>query len=125
PALYPGTISVAASNPDNRPWKGSSRGSTVDIAAPGEDVYVPFINKKFEDIMVYGSGTSYATPQVAAAAMLWRAKHHDVIRALYKIPWQIVEAFRHCLRATANKPNHWDTKNYGSGILDMAALLNC
>lgn len=124
PALYPGTVAVAAFNPNRKPWKGSSYGTTVDVSAPGEDVYVPFENKDLQEIMAYGSGTSYATPHVAAAAILWKAKHLDKL-SKYNQPWQVVEAFRHCLRVSAskNKPSNWDTKNYGSGLLDIQLLL--
>ncbi|HTN47109.1 MAG TPA: S8 family serine peptidase [Flavipsychrobacter sp.] len=123
PALYPGTIAVAASNPHDYPWKGSCYGQVVDIAAPGEDVYVPFVNKKFEDIMVYGSGTSYATPHVAAAAVLWKTKYYDQLKD-YIYPWQIVEAFRFCLKQSARTPNAWQSESYGAGILDVNGLLN-
>lgn len=124
PALYPGTVAVAAFNPNRKPWKGSSYGTTVDVSAPGEDVYVPFENKDLKEIMAYGSGTSYATPHVASAAILWKAKHLDKL-SKYNQPWQVVEAFRHCLRVSAskNKPANWDTKNYGSGLLDIQLLL--
>jgi len=124
PALYPGTVAVAAFNPNRKPWKGSSYGTTVDVSAPGEDVYVPFENKDLKEIMAYGSGTSYATPHVASAAILWKAKHLDKL-SKYNQPWQVVEAFRHCLRVSAskNKPSNWDTKNYGSGLLDIQLLL--
>lgn len=125
PALYPGTIAVAAFNPNQRPWKGSSYGNKVDIAAPGEDVYVPFEDESLKEIMAYGSGTSYATPHVASAAVLWKAKHQSKLTE-YNYPWQIVEAFRYCLKQSAskNKPAHWDSKNYGAGILDIQALLD-
>lgn len=124
PALYPGTIAVAAFNPNRKPWKGSSYGSTVDVAAPGEDVYVPFEDRQLKEIMAYGNGTSYATPHVAAAAVLWKAKHGDKLRK-YREPWMRVEAFRTCLRNSAarNKPSGWDTKNYGAGLLDISGLL--
>lgn len=104
PAVYPpGTIAVAASNPNNEPWRHTSYGPAVDIAAPpGEDVYVPFLSKKKEDIMVFGSGTSYATPHVATAAALWKAKNQEVLKYV-KEPWQIVELFRYKLKETANK----------------------
>lgn len=124
PALYPGTIAVAAINPFNYPWRGSSYGPTVDIAAPGEDVYVPFVNKKYEEIMVYGSGTSYATPHVASAAVLWKAKHYQAL-ASYSRPWMLVEAFRHCLKNSAYLPVNWDNSNYGAGILHIPSLLEC
>lgn len=126
PAMYPGTIAVAAVNPKDEPWSGSSNGAVVDIAAPGEAVYVPFIDKHGNEIMVYGDGTSYATPQVASAAMLWKAKNLEEIKTKYKEPWQIVEAFRITLKATARRPEAWPEKNYklyGQGILDIGALL--
>lgn len=124
PALYPGTIAVAAINPNRKPWRGSSYGSEVDISAPGEDVYVPSIDEKYNEIMVYGSGTSYATPHVAAAAALWKAVHHDKLMEKYRFPWQIVEAFRCCLKQSVSKPATWDSENYGAGILNIPALLS-
>lgn len=125
PALYPGTIAVAAINPNDKPWKGSSYGHMVDIAAPGEDVYVPFLDKDRKEIMSYGNGTSYATPHVASAALLWKARHLQKLNTIYDYPWQIVEAFRYCLEATARIPQGWDGKQYGKGILDIENLLNC
>ena len=127
PAVYPGTIAVAASNPNNDIWRYSSYGPAVDITAPGEDVYVPFQSKKREDIMVFGSGTSYATPHVASAAALWKAKYSEQLKHVEK-PWQIVELFRTHLRDSANKdPNKnghkWDTERFGAGILDVKKLL--
>ncbi len=120
PALYPGTIAVAATNPNDLPWSGSSHGPAVDISAPGEDVYVPFLDKQRQEIMAYGSGTSYATPQVAAAAMLWKARHYDALGQY--LPWQVVEAFRTALKKSARK-GQWTTGGYGAGILDITNLL--
>ncbi len=125
PALYPGTIAVAAINPDEKPWRGTSYGPAVDIAAPGEAVYVPFIDEEGREIMAYGDGTSYATPHVAAAAALWKAHYAAEIKTRYPEKWQIVEAFRVCLRQTARKPGaDWKDKLYGAGILNIDALLN-
>ena len=126
PALYPGTIAVAAINPDLKPWNGSSNGPAVDIAAPGEAVYVPFWDKNKNENMCYGNGTSYATPHVAAAAMLWKAKHKEAL-AKYTQPWQVVEAFRLCLKKSCSKPDGWTanySKKFGEGILDVDKLLS-
>ena len=125
PAMYPGTIAVGGSNPADDPWSGSSYGKAVDITAPGEDIYVPFVDKQGAEIMVYGSGTSYATPQVASAAMMWKARHYDQLK--HYQGWEVVEAFRACVRGSARKPAAWPERyynNYGSGILDIEALLN-
>ncbi len=127
PAVYPGTIAVAASNPNNEVWEYSSYGPSVDITAPGEDVYVPFKSKKQEDIMVFGSGTSYATPHVASAAAMWKAKHLDFLKRHVSEPWQTVELFRKHLKESANtKPDgrEWDDERFGAGILDVQSLLN-
>ena len=124
PAMYPGTIAVGGSNPADDPWNGSSYGKTVDITAPGEDIYVPFVDKQGAEIMVYGSGTSYATPQVASAAMMWKARHYDQLKSYPG--WEVAEAFRTCLKGSARKPAAWPERyynNYGSGILDIEALL--
>ncbi len=123
PALLPGTIAVAATNPNEKPWRGSSYGPEIDISAPGEDIYVPALDEKYNEIMVYGSGTGYAAAHVAAAAAAWKAKHRKELAEKYHFPWQIVEAFRTCLKNSANQPAGWDTTNYGLGILDIAALL--
>lgn len=123
PALFPGTIAVAAINPENKPWPKSSRGKTVDISAPGEDIYVPRTDGKVQS-MSFGSGTSYAAPHVASAAILWKAKHLDILKEKYLQPWQIVEAFRYCLINSANT-EHWENYNtrYGAGVLDITKLL--
>lgn len=123
PALYPGTIAVSAINPNQKPWRGSSYGSEVDVSAPGEDVYVPSMDEKYNEIMVYGSGTSYATPHVAAAAAIWKAMHKENLLKKYQFPWQVVEAFRCCLKQSVTKPATWDRENYGAGILNIPALL--
>lgn len=49
------------------------------------------------------SGTSYATPQVAAAAALWVERFHDALETRFAgARWKIVEAFRAALRASAD-----------------------
>jgi thermitase len=76
PAAYPNVIAVGAT--DNRDAKASfsTYGTWVDVAAPGVNIYSTFPNHKFAlggsagyDIL---SGTSMATPTVAAtAALVW------------------------------------------------------
>ena len=126
PAAFPGTIGVAASNPLNRDWKKSSRGKSVDITAPGQDVYVPIqVNPAtgFEEGMNYGSGTSYATPHVAASAALWLAKHKTELAKNNIKGWKIIEAFKAALKQSANRINEIPRFGFGHGLLDVEALL--
>ena len=123
PAVFPGTIAVAASNPLDEPWKGSSRGDAVDITAPGQDVYIPIWNKNKEEDFSYGNGTSYSAPHVAAAAAYWLAKHHDALRAPEYAGWKRVEAFRQALYASARDKKKLP-KGFGKGFLDVEKLLS-
>lgn len=122
PGKYPGVICVAASNPDDAPWTGSCRGPEVDITAPGEYIYVPVLDDDRED-MSYGNGSSYATPHVAAAAMLWLAKNAKELNEKYSQPWQRVEAFRYCLQVSARSVSKLPSNQFGPGILDIDRLL--
>ncbi len=126
PAVFPGTIAVAANNPDNGPWPKSSIGDAVDITAPGQDVYVPIFAKGPDgnrlDDFAYGSGTSYATPHVAAAAALWLAKYKTEL--LEFKGWQRVEAFRTAISNTARQHDNLPKRGFGAGILNVDALLN-
>lgn len=123
PAQYPGTIAVAATNYKDKPWNNSSRGKAVDISAPGENVYVPTLLENNGFSYSYGSGTSYATPHVAAAAALWLHFHKEELNKLYTEPWQRVEAFRTVLKKTARIPAGKWPEGMGAGILDAHALL--
>lgn len=65
PAAYPGVIAVTAVDAQKRLYVRANRGAYVAIAAPGVDVWVPLAanNSKGK----YMSGTSFASPFVAAA----------------------------------------------------------
>ncbi|WBA44285.1 S8 family serine peptidase [Hymenobacter canadensis] len=124
PGKYPGVICVAASNPIDAPWSGSCRGPAVDITAPGEDVYVPILTDDNREDMGYGNGTSFATPHVAAAAMLWLAKNEAAIGTTYTQAWHRVEAFRLSVQRSARKAPGLPSGQFGAGILDIKALLD-
>jgi subtilisin family serine protease len=68
PGVYPEVISVTSvDNRDRKPWL-SNFGSTVDVAAPGENIFstLPGGGHGFD------SGTSMAAPHVAGlAALIW------------------------------------------------------
>jgi serine protease len=71
PACYPEVVSVAGTNQNDQKWTtanggGSTYGYTVDISAPGQDIYNINPNNSYG----IGSGTSYAAPIVGAIAGL-------------------------------------------------------
>lgn len=68
PACYPGVIGVSAVNQSKTLASFSCYGTYVDIAAPGKELRAAHINGKSSYATV--SGTSYASPYVAAAAAL-------------------------------------------------------
>lgn len=128
PARERYTIAVAGCAPDDRPWTGSSSGPQVDISAPAWPIRRGTAARNRDAPPAYsygyGDGTSFATPQVAAAAALWLVRHRAVLRDHYAENWMRVEAFKTLLKATADTVDgSWDTQNYGAGILDARALL--
>lgn len=74
-----------------------------------------------------GSGTSSATPQVAAAAALYLQRHAGVLFDPGRYPerWMCVEAARHALFTKADKSaDGGSSEKLGNGILQAAAALS-
>lgn len=120
PGRYARTIAAGGCTKNNRPWQGASRGVRVDLSAPAADV------RRAEPNSLYaggGDGTSYATAQIAGAAVLWLAYRGDEIDRAYVEGWQVVEAFRTLARASARVPDNWPEREFGAGVLDCEALL--
>lgn len=65
PAAYPGVIAVTAVDAQKRLYVRANRGAYIAIAAPGVDVWVPLAANDSKG--KYMSGTSFASPFVAAA----------------------------------------------------------
>jgi hypothetical protein len=106
PAAYPDVIAVAATDHnDDRAHTafGSNHGSWVDVAAAGEYIY----STMFNDTYVSWSGTSMATPQVAALAALILSKNPGFSQ---KQVWTII-------RSTTDPTNSTD-KYIGTGRIN-------
>lgn len=69
PASYQYAISVAASNQSDVKWGNSTFSTAADIAAPGENIRSTWPFNAYDN----SSGTSFAAPQVSAAAALLKA----------------------------------------------------
>ena len=122
PALYEETIAVAACAADGEPWEHSSSGPKVDVTAPGHNVWRAEIDDDGLQVVRPGSGTSYATPHVAAAAALWLGAHgrENLLAKYAGIP--LYKVFRAVLRQSC-QPWADGRRNYGAGILNIPELL--
>ena len=127
PASDPRVIAVAGVDQHDKPWRGSSAGTRVDISAPGENVYVAVRRPGDSGHGEVGAsqGTSFAVALTAGVAALWLAHHGTArLKALAAARGITVNAlFRAALRQTARRPAGWNAQRYGAGVVDAAALL--
>lgn len=105
PAKYNETIAVAASTIDNQIADFSSRGSGVDIAAPGVNILSTYLNGGLKRL----SGTSMASPHVAGCvALLLRLK-----------PTLRPAAIKSLLQSTARPLSGYTPNDEGSGLVNV------
>ncbi|MDO9285555.1 MAG: S8/S53 family peptidase [Aquabacterium sp.] len=124
PARLSRTLAVGGVTAADVPWSGSSYGPETDFSCYADDLRRA--NVKSGPKYNYaggGDGTSYATAITSGAAALWLAHHGAALQAAYPQPWQRIEAFRTAARQTARVPDGWNPGAFGSGILDIEALL--
>ncbi len=130
PASDHNVIALAGIDHEDRPWKGTSRGPKIDVAAPAENVFVA--RRSPGDggtgTVAPSQGTSFATALTAGVAALWLAHFgRDAVRAeAARRGTTVHQLFRAALRASARPPKSgtWDQSNFGSGIVDAAALID-
>lgn len=73
PAAYPQVVAVTAVDRQKLPYRRAARGSHIDLAAPGVDVWIAASQKGERP----RSGTSFAAPFVTAAIALARKAEGD------------------------------------------------
>lgn len=113
PAAYDYVLSVAASDVNDKRASFSNFGKTIDIIAPGKDIYTTFFNDTYLSV----SGTSFSAPITAGAAALVWAKNPD-FNAI-----QVSEQ----LRVSADKSFYDNNAGFvyylGQGRLDISRAL--
>ncbi len=120
PAAYAGVIAVGASDEVDRRASFSNTGDHIDLVAPGVRILstVPTYPSALSTALEYDSwdGTSMATPHVAAAAALLKAKYPKIT------PAEVQERLRDSCDPVAQAPQTPDPE-YGWGRLNFDRAL--
>ncbi len=134
PSWTPGLINVAATTPQDGRTSFSNRGLQVDVAAPGENIWVPTTRSCIyatpdgsscdgENAYTYINGTSFSSPATAgtAALVLEASAERDTNGNITGV--LSAAQVRHILRETAFKPSGYDRSALGAGIVNSAAAV--
>lgn len=126
PAAYDEVIACAASNVHGGVWKHGCHGKCVDVTAPGESVWRATVKRR-NGKLVYdvgrGSGTSYATTNIAGIAAMWLSYHgFDSLVARYGAG-NLAQVFTQILRDSCVKFPGWKEGEYGAGLVDAVRLI--
>ncbi|WP_243354352.1 S8 family peptidase [Bacillus litorisediminis] len=115
PASYKGVIAVGATNDKNELAEFSTFGASVDVVAPGEEVYSTIYDYMKGSSYAKLSGTSMASPVVAGVVSLLKTKYPDLT------PYQV----EYILEQTAKDfgKRGYDTI-YGYGLVDPVKVMN-
>jgi type VII secretion-associated serine protease mycosin len=107
PANQPGVLGVGAIQPDGTHWPDSTKGSFVDVSAPGFSVIAASIGKNspYQPFQ----GTSFAAPIVAGTVALLKQQHPD---------WKTADFIRQITATADRSPGGRSSWEYGAGVLD-------
>lgn len=122
PAGFDGVIGVGAVNKNKVRYSWSQYNTSVDVAAPGDFVYSTYLNSYVTNGVrlvsysyTYGTGTSYASPHVAAAAAVAKKYRPDITS----------DEFLALLAETSEHlGDEGKNVDFGYGLLDMRALVD-
>lgn len=121
PAAYDDVISVGAVDQARRRSSFSNTGGHIDLCAPGSDILstLPMQTAAGRSETRYGSwsGTSMATPHVAAAAALLKARRPG------RTPAQIAKRLRRTAAGLPEMAGAASTEEHGCGLLNLRAAL--
>lgn len=114
PAAYEGVISVGSINNEKKLSDFSTYGTSVDLVAPGEEVYSTIYEYEKKSSYRKLSGTSMASPMVAGVASLLLSKYPKLT------PLQVEYILEHTSEDLGDKG--FDIK-YGNGLVNPVAAL--
>jgi cell wall-associated protease len=114
PAGYEGVISVGNINSRNTLAETSSYGPSVDLVAPGEEIYSSIYEAEKLSSFRKASGTSMSAPVVAGVASLLLTKYPSLI------PTQVEYILEHTAKDLGL--TGFDVK-YGNGLVDPVKAL--
>ncbi|WP_404356241.1 S8 family serine peptidase [Cytobacillus firmus] len=115
PASFEGVISVGATNSKNDLADFSTFGPSVDVVAPGHQVYSSVYDPDKQSSFLKMSGTSMSSPVVAGAVSLLLSKHPNLT------PYQVNYILTHTAKDLGDKG--YDLK-YGYGMIDLEKILS-
>ncbi|WP_257347025.1 S8 family peptidase [Pseudalkalibacillus decolorationis] len=110
PAGFDGVLGVAAVNPSMKRAPFSNYGKYVDVSAPGVDIASTYLDGQYAAL----SGTSMATPHVAALAGLIRSLYPDLTNN------EVITIIKDTTEDVGQEGNDIYT---GSGVINIAEAL--
>jgi subtilisin family serine protease len=122
PAAYEDVLAVGAIGETRERASYSNTGGHIGVCAPGSNILstLPRKQSSYRQERLYAcwSGTSMATPHVAAAAALVAAKHPSINAS------DIAEHLRSSATKLSGMGGRARTNEYGNGLLDLSQALS-